>query len=128
MLSILGTAEAIPAIHPLLEHENPDARGAVIRAIGKLRDSSDLYGLEAYFEDVPLDARSEALIALIRGNTGAETKKHAIEIIEEMTRNIDESVRAKAAYVIGETRVKQLLGTFLELPASNSVIVVVCLQ
>ena len=119
LLSELGTADAIPAIRPLLEGTEPEVRAAAIRTIGKLGGPSDLHDLEGFLADAALDVRTEALIALIRGEAEPDTRRRAVEILEEMADDTDPSVRAKVAYIIGEVRVEQLFTILLELAASE---------
>ena len=123
VLSELGMDKAVPAIRPLLEDTRPNVRAAAVKAIGTLGDKGVFHILEPFLDDPALDVRSETMIALIRGNTGGDIESRIISEIKEMANDAEPSVQAKAAYIIGEVRLKQLLTSLLSLAASDDELV-----
>jgi len=124
VLSELGMDKAVPAIRPLLEDTRLNVRAAAVKAIGMLGNKGVFHHLLVPFLDDPtLDVRSEMMIALIRGNTGGDIEARIISEIKEMANDAEPSVQAKAAYIIGEARLKQLLTGLLSLAASDDKLV-----
>ena len=117
LLSELEDHNVVSAIHPLLQSPRPDVRAAAVRAIGQLGDRNGLDRLGFFMHDPDLQVRTEAVIALLGGNADPRHRVRAVEVFQDMVHHSDASIRAKAAYIIGEVRDHQWLPILLDLAA-----------
>ena len=118
-LSEIGDADSVLALAPLLEDVDPEIRAATVRAISRLGTPSDKERLPPFLDDLSPDVRAETCIAVINADLGIKRNILAIDKLREMAQSPDLASQAKAAYVFGEVRFKQLLSTILNAAAST---------
>ena len=122
ILSILSDSNevmVVDKISPLLKSRESTIRAAAVKSVGKLGGFNELKELEEYINDPDINVRAEVIISLINWNMNSDKKLLNVEeILIQMSQDKEKSVHAKAAYIIGEVRVKELITILIKLSDS----------
>lgn len=116
------TAELLPDIHWLLEHEtDPTVRADAVRALCSLK-TDDTEDVLPYLDDPAAEVRFSALVGLFRyGGIGGVVA--AVDRFKEMMNSPDTSRRILLAKVLGEIADRSLYGPLIPLIQDESLAV-----
>ena len=120
MLLKHGNKKDVSLLYPLLKNDEDRVRALAVKVIGKLGDFQDLKFLEGLIDDPNINVRSEAIISLFNWNLNqGKSSIREEEILVQMAKSSKDLIRAKAAYMIGEIKLKTLIPILLDLANSK---------